>query len=94
MCKIDLFQQRKHNNQLFLQILVKFLRNNIKYTVSSAVLGVISGALKVAFLRLDNPQFPADLVTFTGEILNGKLYFLCGVRAVPVQGAVSDDFLK
>ena len=26
-----------------------------------------------------NPQFPADLVTFTEEILNGKLHFLCGV---------------
>ena len=24
-----------------------------------------------------NPQFPADLVTFTEEILNGKLHFLC-----------------
>ena len=24
-----------------------------------------------------NPQFPADLVTFTQEIPNGKLYFLC-----------------
>ena len=24
-----------------------------------------------------NPQFPADLVTFTEEILNGKLYSLC-----------------
>ena len=24
-----------------------------------------------------NPQFPADLVTFTEEIFNGKLYFLC-----------------
>ena len=24
-----------------------------------------------------NPQFPADLVTFTEEILLGKLYFLC-----------------
>ena len=24
-----------------------------------------------------NPQFPTDLVTFTEEILNGKLYFLC-----------------
>ena len=24
------------------------------------------------------PQFPADLVTFTGEILNGKLHF-CAV---------------
>ena len=24
-----------------------------------------------------NPQFHADLVTFTKEILNGKPYFLC-----------------
>ena len=24
-----------------------------------------------------NPQIPADLVTFTEEIRNGKLYFLC-----------------
>ena len=28
---------------------------------------------------LPNPQFPADLVTFTEEILNGKLHFLCSV---------------
>ena len=27
-----------------------------------------------------NTQFPADLVTFTEEILNGKLYFLCSVN--------------
>ena len=26
-----------------------------------------------------SPQFPVDLVTFTDEILNGKLHFLCGV---------------
>ena len=24
-----------------------------------------------------NPQFPVDLTTFTEEILNGKLHFLC-----------------
>ena len=24
-----------------------------------------------------NPQFPADMVTFTEEIINGKLHFLC-----------------
>ena len=24
-----------------------------------------------------NPQFPADLVTFSEEIFNGKLHFLC-----------------
>ena len=26
-----------------------------------------------------NPQFPADLVTFTEEIHNGKLHILCSV---------------
>ena len=26
-----------------------------------------------------NPEFPADVVTFTEEILNGKLYFLYSV---------------
>ena len=26
-----------------------------------------------------NPQFPPDVVTFTEEILNGKLQFLCSV---------------
>ena len=26
-----------------------------------------------------NPQFPAALVTFTEEILGGKLHFLCSV---------------
>ena len=26
-----------------------------------------------------NPQEPADLVTFTEEILNAKLHFLCSV---------------
>ena len=24
-----------------------------------------------------NPRFPADLVTFTEDILNGKFHFLC-----------------
>ena len=28
---------------------------------------------------LQDPQFPADLITFTKEILNGKLHFLCSV---------------
>ena len=29
----------------------------------------------------ETPQFPADLVTFTEEILNEKLHFLCGVNS-------------
>ena len=28
-----------------------------------------------------NPQFPADLVTFTEKIINGKPHFLCSVKA-------------
>ena len=28
-----------------------------------------------------NPQFPADLVTFTKEILNGKLHFFCSEKS-------------
>ena len=34
-------------------------------------------SIKDLFGKCDqNPQFPADLVTFTEEILNGKLHFL------------------
>ena len=32
-----------------------------------------------------NPQFPADLVTFTEEILNGKLHFLCSGSTLSYQ---------
>ena len=28
-----------------------------------------------------NPQFTADLVTFTEEMPNGKLHFLCSVKS-------------
>ena len=45
MCKTDLFYQNKHDHQFFLQILVKFLRNSIKYVVSRAVPSAHSGAL-------------------------------------------------
>ena len=31
-----------------------------------------------------NPQFPPDLVTFTKEILDGKLHFLCSVSDVVI----------
>ena len=33
-------------------------------------------------------QFPADLVTFTEETLNGKLYFLCNKSGL---GAIYQD---
>ena len=51
MCKTNLFYQNKHDHQLFLQILVKFLRNSIKDVVSRGVSGALSGALKIARLR-------------------------------------------
>ena len=43
-----------------------------------------------------NPQFPADLVTFTEEILNGKLHFLCSVKVTiqpPTNPSPSDKTL-
>ena len=40
---------------------------------------------------LPNPKFLADLVTFTEEILNEKLHFLCSVADLEVKGnAVSE----
>ena len=33
--------------------------------------------LRISSVNVLNPQFPADLVTFTEEILNGRLHFLC-----------------
>ena len=41
-----------------------------------------------------NPQFPADLVTFTEEILNGKLHFLYSVSSKflwPIQTLLADS---
>ena len=38
-----------------------------------------------------NPQEIADLVTFTGEILNGKLYFLCIVFFKKGQETIKND---
>ena len=31
---------------------------------------------------LPNPRFPADLILFTEEILNGKIHFLCSIVVV------------
>ena len=35
--------------------------------------------LRFSSVNVTNPQFPADLVTFTEEIFNGILHFLCSV---------------
>ena len=32
-----------------------------------------------------NPQFPANLITFTEEIVNGKLHFLCREKGTAVR---------
>ena len=33
--------------------------------------------LRISAVSVTKPQFPADVVTFTEEILNRKLHFLC-----------------
>ena len=45
------------------------LRVTYKYDETEAIMCSVSRSIK----------FPADLVTFTEEILNGKLHFLCSV---------------
>ena len=38
-------------------------------------------SIKDFFIKMwPNQQFPADLVTLTGEIFYGKLHFLCTAR--------------
>ena len=39
-------------------------------------------SLQVAHTAQNTAQFSADFVTFTEEILNGKLYFLCSDSSV------------
>ena len=41
-----------------------------------------------------NPQFTADLVTFTEEIFNQKLHFLCSEGSVEHMGNSYFDNLK
>ena len=40
-----------------------------------------------------NPQFPADLVTFTEEILNATLHFLCSADTVSKVPQLTDKGL-
>ena len=40
-----------------------------------------------------NRQETADLVTFTEEILNGKLHFLCSVSSASLSGAEFFQFV-
>ena len=54
-------------------------------------------SIKDFFSKWPNTQFPADLVTLTEEILNGKLHFLCSVSSSSqylAQTAGDDPFKK
>ena len=50
-------------------------------------------SIKNFFSKCDQIKFPANLVTFTKDILNEKLHFLCNVS---VATAISDtsNFMK
>ena len=39
-----------------------------------------------------NPQFLADLVTFTDDILHGKLYFLCSMSNIYLKVAIEKNW--
>ena len=41
-----------------------------------------------------NPQEATDLVTFTEEILNGKLHFMCNIRGFPWQFVPKNPILQ
>ena len=38
--------------------------------------------LRISSVNVTEPQETADLITFTEEILNGKLHFLCSVGTI------------
>ena len=58
-------------------IKVKFLRHHRgRFRTLSNTAQKMKFTIKVFFSKCGHPQFPADLVTFTEEILNGKLHFL------------------
>ena len=57
-------------------------RNFLKYWAHKLVQKSYSHRNLSIWLTCPNSQFPADLITFTEENLNGKLHFLCcGRRA-------------
>ena len=41
-----------------------------------------------------NPQETADLVTFTEEILNGKLHFSAGFGFIEIEGDIAKKYFK
>ena len=64
---------KKRETSIDLSIVNKIAYNNNKYNNSGSFWSdAFNAVLKYAVL-----QFSADLVTFTEEILNGKIFFLC-----------------
>ena len=53
-----------------------------------------SFSLRISSVNVTNPQFPADLVTFTEKILNEKLQFLCNDIYVQLLVELFDFCLK
>ena len=47
------------------------------FLVSGETAQKMKFSIKDFFSKCDQIQFPADLVTFTEQILNGKFHFLC-----------------
>ena len=41
-----------------------------------------------------NPEQTRDLVTFTEEMLNGKLHFLCSTKIISVQSISKSTYLN
>ena len=50
-------------------------------------------SIKNFFSKCDQIKFPADLVTFTKDILNEKLHFLCNVSVATASIDIS-NFMK
>ena len=70
-----------HQTSFLRDCLVFNFRNITLLAVEQITKGTNNTAQKMKFSIKDFfgkcDQFPADLVTFTEEILNGKLHFLC-----------------
>ena len=47
--------------------------------------------LRISSVNVPSTQFPADLVTFTEEMFNGKLHFLCSVSSNSLKVSVLCD---
>ena len=73
----------RHEIKLLSQLSNTSYQLKVLLTPSSADLTLHkkwSFPLRISLVMWPNPEFPADLVTFTEEILSGKIHFLCSVN--------------